>query len=115
MADARYIVPYEADLGIPTVVLNNDKMADLVKWFATNLIRNQPVVGVIPNHFVMDWYGLSQEKLTDMQNVAPNLSYIRRYVHGLRHLLQICEIQSVKVVAKKDLISQAILVAHPTA
>ena len=77
MADVRYIVPYEADLGIPPVVLNNDKMADLVNWFDTNLIRNEPVAGDIPNHFVMDWYGLSQEKLTAMRNVAPNLSYTR--------------------------------------
>ena len=100
MADVRYIVPYEADLGIPTVVLNNDNMADLVNWFATNLIRNQPVARDIPNHFVMDWYGLPQEKLTAMRNVGPNLSYIRRDVHGLRHLLQILEIQAVKVVAK---------------
>ena len=50
-----------------------------------------------------------------MWHPAPSLSYIRRDVHGLRQLLQILEIQSVKVVAKKDLISQAILEAHPTA
>ena len=40
MADVRYTVPYEADLGIPSVALNNEKMADLVDWFTTNLIRN---------------------------------------------------------------------------
>ena len=105
MADVRYTIPYEADLGIPSVELNNEKMADLVSWFGTNLIRNEPAVGDIPNHFVMDWYGLSQQKLTAMRNVAPSPSYIRRDVHSLRHLLQILEIQAVKVLAKKDAIS----------
>ena len=77
MADVRYSVPYEADLGIPSVVLNNEQMALLVDWIATNLIRNEPLAGDIPNHFVMDWYGLSQEKLTAMRNDAPSFSYIR--------------------------------------
>ena len=51
MADVRYIVPYPYP---------------------------EPTCGgCYPNHFVMDWYGLSQEKLTAMRNVAPNLSYTR--------------------------------------
>ena len=58
---------------------------------------------------------MSLAKLTAMRTIAPNLSYIKRDIHGLRYLLHICEKDSVHTRVKKDAISALILVALPAA
>ena len=115
MANCRYQVPYEPDLSIPSIVVDNVTMKELVSWFVTHLIRNQVAEGNVAAHFQMDWYGMSQDKLTAMKTAAPTLSYIKRDIHGLRHLLHICEKDSVQTRVKKDAISVVILAALPAA
>ena len=39
MADCRYAYPYEPDLNVPTVLVDNVTMNELVTWFVTHLIR----------------------------------------------------------------------------
>ena len=89
MADCRYAYPYEPDLNVPTVVVDNVIMKDLIKWFVTHLIRNQAAVGDIATHYQMDWYNMSDDRLAAMKTAAPMLAYIKRDIHGLRHLLHI--------------------------
>ena len=115
MADCRYQMPYVADLSVPSVVVKKDTMKELIGWFVTHLIRNQVAEGNVAAHFIMDWYGMSLDKLTAMRTIAPNLSYIKRDIHGLRHLLHICEKDSVHTRVTKDAISAMILVALPAA
>ena len=66
IADCRYQVPYVADLSVPSIVVNNKTMKELIGWFVTHLIRNQVAEGNVAAHFQMDWYGMSQDKLTAM-------------------------------------------------
>ena len=70
-------------------------------------------VSIIPAHFKMDWYNISDERMLALRTACPALSYIGRTVHGLRQFLSVMELQAVKVLAKKTVISAAILAAHP--
>ena len=54
MADCRYQVPYEPDLSIPSIVVDNVTMKELVSWFVTHLIRNQVAEVNVAAHFQMD-------------------------------------------------------------
>ena len=71
MADCRYAYPYEPDLNVPTVVVDNVIMKDLIKWFVTHFIRNQVAVGDIAAHYQMDWYNMSDDRLAAMKTAAP--------------------------------------------
>ena len=111
--DVDYSMPYIVDTTVPTTVLNNDVMSNIVKWFCENIISTQPLENGIPAHFQMDWHLISDEKMAALRTAAPALSYVRRTVHRLRQFLSVMELQAVKVNAKKEAISAAILVAHP--
>ena len=54
MADCSYQMPYVADLSVPSVVVNNDTMKELIGWFVTHLIRSQVAEGNVAAHFIMD-------------------------------------------------------------
>ena len=58
----------------PAVIVSNDVMTSLIEWFVTHLIRDQPAQGNVSAHFIMDWYGMEDEKLAHMRAIAPNLS-----------------------------------------
>ena len=51
--------------------------------------------GDIAAHYQMDWYNMSDDRLAAMKTAAPMLVYIKRDIHGLRHLLHIIEKDSV--------------------
>ena len=69
----------------------------------------------VPAHWKMDWINISDESFTALRTLAPDLAYIKLTVHGARKFLQLVELQQVKTVAKKALISASILAAHPIA
>ena len=94
-----YNVPYEVDLGVPETVLNNDQMLAVTKWFCENVITSHPQAAGIPAHFEMDWINIFDENFLALSHAAPNLSYIRRTVHGARIFFQIMQLQQVKTVA----------------
>ena len=91
MADVDYNIPYEFDITVPPIVLNNDQMQAVIQWFCANVITSHPLADDIPAHFEMDWIHISDEKFTALRTASPNLSYIRRTVHGARMFLQIME------------------------
>ena len=91
------------------------QMHAVVKWFVENVLTSQPLVAGIPSHFQMDWFNLSDERMLALRTACPGLSYICRTIHGARQFLQIMEVQGVKTIAKKQMISAAILAAHPLA
>ena len=74
MADCRYAYPHEPDLDIPSVLVDNVTMKELVARFVTHLIGNQAAVGDIAAHFQMDWYNMSQDRLAAMKTAAPMLT-----------------------------------------
>ena len=86
---------------VPQTVLNNDQMQAVIQWFCANVITSHPLAEGVPAHFQMDWINISDEKFTALWPAAPDLSYIRRTVHGARMFLQLMQLQQVKTVAKK--------------
>ena len=58
---------------------------------------------------------MSDDTLAAMKMAAPMLVYIKRDIHGLRHLLHIIEKDSVVTQQRKAAISVDILAALPAA
>ena len=71
MVDCRYQMPYVADLSVPTVVVNNDTMKELIRWFVTHLIRSQVAERNVAAHFIMDWYGMNLDTFVKMTPCIP--------------------------------------------
>ena len=114
MSDIDYLaVPYQVALEVPLTVLNNDAMAGVTQWFLTNVLTSHPAAGGVAAHWEMDWFSISDISFSALRNAAPDLVYIKRTIHGLRMFLQLMELQQVKTVARKAVISDAILAAHP--
>ena len=68
--DVDYTMPYVVDITVPTTQLNNDTMLNVVKWFCKNIITSQPLVNGIPAHFEMDWFNISDEKMSGLPRQA---------------------------------------------
>ena len=116
MSDVDYnAVPYEVALEVPQTVMNNDTMQAVISWFVTNVITSHPLAGGVAAHWEMDWIAISEDSYAALHVSALDLAYIKRTIHGARMFLQLMELQKVKTVAKKGVISASILAAHPIA
>ena len=116
MSDIDYLaVPYQVALEVPQTVMNNDTMTAVIQWFVTNVLTSHPLAGGVAAHWQMNWFDISDNSFAALRAAAPDLAYIKRTIHGSRMFLQLMELQQVKTVAKKAVISTSILAAHPTA
>ena len=116
MSDINYLTtPYEVALEVPVTVLSNDVMAAVTQWFISDVLTSVPAAGGVSAHWELDWFNIPDLSFNAFKAAAPDLVYIKRTIHGLRQFLQIMELQQIKTVARKTVISDAILALHPDA
>ena len=84
---APYPIPYVGDLSDPTVRLNSQTMTRLITAVSTHLMSVTPAAGGTAAHLALNWYNMDVATLGRIHEAAPQLAYIQRNVHGLRHLL----------------------------
>ena len=77
--------------------INHETMLDLVQWFTTRALVIQPAIPADPGAGILaqaermqlDWFNLQSEPFQAMQVVAPQLSGLRRNIHGLKQILRV--------------------------
>ena len=97
---------YEA----PYITIPHEVMLDLIQWFTTRALMIQPaipayaVAGIIAQEerMVLDWFNLQDEPYLALQVAAPQLSGLKRDIHGLRTLLTVLLEQSLGTRARKE-------------
>ena len=111
---APYPIPYEGDLSEPTVRLSSQTMARLITAVSTHLMSVTAAADGVEAHLALNWYNMDLATLGRIHEAAPQLAYIQRDVHGLRHLLSVFLQDDVYTRASKEAISAALLAALPT-
>ena len=116
MSDINYLaVPYQVALEVRLTVLSNDTMTAITQWFVTDVLTSHLAAGGVSAPWATDWFSIPDLSFAALKTAAPDLVYIKRTIHGLRQFLQLMELQQIKTVARKTVISDAILALHPDA
>ena len=113
MPRPSYPIPYEADISLPTIAVDNPTMVNLITHLATH---NISVVGAspgIPAHLSLAWYGLSDAQWESFLAVVPQFTYAKRDVHGLKHLLHALNKDALQSRATKTIVGETLLRALP--
>ena len=108
-APRLYPVPYTWTEP-PHITIPHEVMLDLIRWFTTRVLMITPAVpadavaGVIAQgeRMVLDWFNLQEEPYLALQVEAPQLSGLKRDIHGLRILLTALLEQSLATRARKE-------------
>ena len=105
----------------PYITIPHEVMLDLIQWFTTRALMIQPaipvdaVAGIIAQdeRMVLDWFNLLVEPYLALQVASPQLSGLKRDIHGLRTLLTVLFEQSLGTRARKEAASMQIFAGMP--
>ena len=113
MPRPRYSVPYEESISFPVIVVDNPTMVNLITHLATHCISVVPATPGIAAHLSFAWYGMSDAQWESLLAVAPQLSYTKRDIHGLKHLLHVLNKDALQSRATKTQVGETLLQALP--
>ena len=79
----------------PHITIPHEIMLDLIQWFTTRALVIQPaipadaVTGILAQdeRMAVDWFNLQDEPYQALQAATPQLSGLKRNIHGLRTLI----------------------------
>ena len=108
-----YPIPYEEVSSLPTIVLDNPTMVALVTHVATHIMSVTPAAPGVPAHLSLAWYGMSDASWDRLMAVAPQLSYTKRDIHGLKHLLHVLVKDALQSRGQQTQVGAALLLALP--
>ena len=114
MPRPSYPIPYEGVISLPTIEVDNPTMVNLITHIATHNLRVVAVAPGIPAHLSFAWYGLSDAQWAAFLAVVPQLTYVGRDVHGLKHLLHILNKDALQSRATQQTVGETLLRALPT-
>ena len=105
----------------PHITIPHEIMLDLIQWFTTRALVIQPIIpadagaGILAHdeRMALDWFNLQDKPYQALQAATPQLSGLKRNIHGLRTLLTILFEQSLGTRARKEAASVKIFAAMP--
>ena len=104
MPGPLYPIPYEESIKLPVVVIDNPTMTNLITHLATHCMSVTPAAPGVPAHLSFAWYGMPDAQWDRLLAVAPQLSYTKRDVHGLKHLLHLLNKDALQSRAQHSLL-----------
>ena len=114
MPRPAYPIPYTKVINLPTVEIDNPTMIALITHLATHNLRVVAASPGHPAHLTFHWYTQTDAQWDAFHAVVPQLTYVGRDTHGLKHLFHVLFKDALQSRAAQQTVGETLVRALPT-